>query len=63
MRINWHWPADPKTKRNSYAPWYVITWRLAWMPFIFVGILLAALGVFMSYGTGSATSFLRMTRP
>lgn len=37
--MNWRWPA---TSGNSLEPWYIIGWRLAWLP-----LVIAALCVYM----------------
>lgn len=32
--MNWHWPAKPS---NDYRPWYVIGYRMLWIPPFYVG--------------------------
>jgi hypothetical protein len=46
--MNWHWPSRPN---NTYAPLYVMVWRLPWMVPIVLGRALIAVGVWGAYGS------------
>ena len=50
--LNW-----PKTKTNGYVPWYVMLWRLVFMPLIYGGLALAWVGVAMANGPKQACRF------
>lgn len=46
--MNIHWP---RTAENNICPWYVILWRLPWVPLLFGGRILytaAVLGMTLS---------------
>ena len=52
--LNW-----PKTKTNGFVPWYVMLWRLVFMPLIYGGLALAWVGVAMANGPKQACRFWR----
>ena len=45
--MNWNWP---KTETNDLVPWYVLGWRIVWLPFyitaacVLVGVAAIAFG-------------------
>lgn len=54
--MNWRWPA---TANNLIEPWYVIGWRLLWLP-----LVMAALGAYIvlytiCYGSRSGREEVR----
>jgi len=52
--INWKWP---RNERNNLFPWYVILWRLPFIPFIYLFVFLATCFVFMAGGMREAERF------
>jgi len=50
----WKWPEN---KRPDLVPWFVIVWRLPWIPLFYVGLAIAWLGVAMALGIEQAKYF------
>lgn len=53
--IQWlRWPED---RLKGVVPWFVVAWRVYWMPLIYVGLALAWCGVALAYGISKANRF------
>ena len=53
--IKWlRWPED---KQRIFVPWFIIAWRLPWVPFFYVGLVIAWFGVAMANGVYQAKYF------
>lgn len=57
-KINWKFPQN-QTNREHFSPWYVILWRLLFMPTLVLGALLMVFSVFFMYGKNEAKRFWR----
>lgn len=51
------WPARPG---STFAPWYVIGWRLLWSPAIYLGFALTFASIAMARGLQAARDWWRM---
>jgi len=49
--MNWKWPAKPG---GRYEPWYIIGWRVFWVPAFEVLRLLLILVVALAHGLKAA---------
>lgn len=50
----WRWPEN---KLTGVAPWFVIAWRLPWLPLVMVGLCVSCIGIAMMYGIPRAADF------
>jgi hypothetical protein len=53
------WLRWPENKLTGTVPWFVIAWRLPWMPFVYTGLAIAWFGVAMANGVNQANYFWR----
>ena len=51
------WLSWPSTPNNDLVPWYQIVWRIIFLPLIYVGIVIAFVGVLLAYGYKDASNF------
>lgn len=51
MKINLKWPME---EDNDLAPWYITTWRLPFVPFIYLGFCISFIAIFLGYGKDMA---------
>lgn len=57
MSGKWYrWPED---KRTGRVAWFVVAWRLLWVPLIYSGFAIGLLGTLLAYGAKDAERLWR----
>ncbi len=42
---------------NNLAPWYVILWRLLFLPILYLGLIITFIGLLLIFGKREAKEF------